>query len=640
VPNGVKWILQGRLDSHATALTLSNTSHLFLQFQRDRGEIFIVPSTTLYADSDLLDTANIPDSVLSTLITGRKIPLPLLPLGSAIQPEDPRISVENRGLEWLVSFNYKVTFSIFIESNNNEDFYSFSYGGKGIGDNKVRFADKNAYDADDSALSQSRIPDHVSSDLGINSDWKVELVERNPGGADWLLTRNAASGIFLSAGMVSSYDNGKTALDVLNERRPDLVNIEFSCENTKTTLPYVDLATEVMESAISSAFPRIIPIDPVDVAGVVLELNQGQVNARLANSPYFVPPLPADTVVKVVTGNRQWEILRPDRRYGVRTGLSVSRDHGWSSSLATKTVQADIKDLNTKVLPASIREFIPGHEIASGVFGRGAFFPTIDNIKITAADSKWTVAYRYSVQISEERGGLASLLIGPEAASFRASIPNDRLAEVFDALSNLNVPEIIRNEFFRGKSWLSVELRYENEFERGYEIWAQHTLNVDYHQLAVAWDVPQTSESSDKIASQPEHFDTAAYQVLQSAGYPWSLPFDLPLDEARSYLSHLGASLAQLKEMFDRKVDFQAPEFAPFSDARFRAAPERCGFTAGDLEIISGRQTGTGGEGAPDSGLWNFWGFKSTTLSPTNSIPDPCDATRRIEQGQNWLDVC
>ncbi len=41
--------------------------------------------------------------------------------------------------------------------------------------------------------------------------------------------------------------NGKTPLDVLSMRRPDLEHIKLTCENTNTLLPYVDLVNEILE---------------------------------------------------------------------------------------------------------------------------------------------------------------------------------------------------------------------------------------------------------------------------------------------------------------------------------------------------------------------------------------------------------
>lgn len=41
-----------------------------------------------------------------------------------------------------------------------------------------------------------------------------------------------------------------TALDVLFDRRPDLCQIELNCENTNTSLPYIDLINEIFENAV------------------------------------------------------------------------------------------------------------------------------------------------------------------------------------------------------------------------------------------------------------------------------------------------------------------------------------------------------------------------------------------------------
>lgn len=52
---------------------------------------------------------------------------------------------------------------------------------------------------------------------------------------------------------------GKTPLDVLLARRPDLAGLELTCENTNTAIPYVDLVNEVLESLVVSLDPLKIP---------------------------------------------------------------------------------------------------------------------------------------------------------------------------------------------------------------------------------------------------------------------------------------------------------------------------------------------------------------------------------------------
>jgi peptidoglycan hydrolase-like protein with peptidoglycan-binding domain len=53
---------------------------------------------------------------------------------------------------------------------------------------------------------------------------------------------------------------GKSAKAVLLERRPDLAQIELTCANTNTVLPYIDLVNELLEDAVAP------PADPVAAA--------------------------------------------------------------------------------------------------------------------------------------------------------------------------------------------------------------------------------------------------------------------------------------------------------------------------------------------------------------------------------------
>lgn len=280
------------------------------------------------------------------------------------------------------------------------------------------------------------------------------------------------------AAVASTETPTTSALSVLSQRRPDLVDIELSCANSDTTLPYVDLVLETLERATSTAFPAPLILDAADLAAVISALKANHLSAPLLLAlSKSIGPLPREDVhVDVVEVDKLWRIV------GVGFRLSLSA------------------------------------------------------------------------------------------------------------------------------------------FEGG---------------LLLDWYVQQTAEATQKISGQSEHFISAAYDKLKSAGYPWALPLDLPAEESRTYLSHLGVSRARLIEVFDRNTSRQSPELAPLTGANFRSATERRGFTAAEMQIISGRQRGTS---EPGSGLWTFWGFKAANLSRDNSIPDPLDTTKRINDG-NWVDV-
>ena len=60
---------------------------------------------------------------------------------------------------------------------------------------------------------------------------------------------------------------GGTVLGALLQRRPDLVDLELSCENTNTEIPYIDLVLEILENAVG--LPLVV--DPSEYAGVDID---------------------------------------------------------------------------------------------------------------------------------------------------------------------------------------------------------------------------------------------------------------------------------------------------------------------------------------------------------------------------------
>jgi Tc toxin complex TcA C-terminal TcB-binding domain/Neuraminidase-like domain/Salmonella virulence plasmid 28.1kDa A protein len=53
----------------------------------------------------------------------------------------------------------------------------------------------------------------------------------------------------------STINAGKNVREILLERRPDLGEIELSCENTNTPLPYIDLVNEILEDTVAPPNP-------------------------------------------------------------------------------------------------------------------------------------------------------------------------------------------------------------------------------------------------------------------------------------------------------------------------------------------------------------------------------------------------
>ena len=125
---------------------------------------------------------------------------------------------------------------------------------------------------------------------------------------------------------------------------------------------------------------------------------------------------------------------------------------------------------------------------------------------------------------------------------------------------------------------------------------------------------PQSSATEPELTANAEHVNGAAYAKLARAGYPWTLPFNLPVEEARIYLRQLGVERYELMEAF-------ASPAAVYSDNAI--VSERLGLSALGERIITGSVSSTGsGTNEP----WTFWGFDNAAVS----IRDPGNDTATL----------
>lgn len=102
-----------------------------------------------------------------------------------------------------------------------------------------------------------------------------------------------------------------------------------------------------------------------------------------------------------------------------------------------------------------------------------------------------------------------------------------------------------------------------------------------------------TTWNADELRAHPEHVNAAAYERLEQAAYPWSLPFDLHAEEMRAYLDHLGVERHRLMRFLQTG--------SPSADIDIVA--ERLSLLPIQHRLITGD--------APDRPLYQLWGFNS-----------------------------
>jgi hypothetical protein len=155
---------------------------------------------------------------------------------------------------------------------------------------------------------------------------------------------------------------GKTPLDILLSRRPDLPYIKLNCENANTTLPYVDLVNEILEGfvALNGTLDRSIahntPQDatPDELSVTPEYTNDVAYNAHLSQA-IFPPTLPYDrwlTTVRIYLeflGSSLHEIMKTFQR-GANPALINS---GTPSAVALACEYLEISNAECRILTGS-----------------------------------------------------------------------------------------------------------------------------------------------------------------------------------------------------------------------------------------------------------------------------------------------
>jgi len=129
--------------------------------------------------------------------------------------------------------------------------------------------------------------------------------------------------------------------------------------------------------------------------------------------------------------------------------------------------------------------------------------------------------------------------------------------------------------------------------------------------------VPQTRGTALELRANPEYIHQNAYDIVAQQVYPFDLPFNLWIEEARTYLRHLGISRHELMEAFH----IGEP---PTELTNLVIATEYLGLTTKEREIITGTVANQ---------PWEFWGL----LQTNNPIPNPANPNNTIQVG--WVEA-
>jgi hypothetical protein len=406
----------------------------------------------------------------------------------------------------------------------------------------------------------------------------------------------------------------KTGFDgQLQARRPDIAELELTCENANTTLPYVDLVLEILEAA--AAFPTgDVALTPAEAT----QLEGGTVPAPLRTE---LAKHAADEIgpLGVEVATTQLLIFPPSRRIVVR-----DRKRRWPGRLWRR--QMTIRWPTVGVIPATAS--VPDADIAAtrqalaagqapanlvGLIAPEPEAPVVGVPTVTASapprdQDEHTVVLLRSMSVelvgTFNVGAIRFLTTG--GALISAVQVQNVLIPIAQQLASGKVHPYLANLLPPLRFTVTQEQTPAGALGR-WTLSATVTATVRFTPDRVVVQ-GLTYGSSDRTddALFPENRDPEAYRILNSALYPLDLPFDLFREEVRACLAIAGSSrLELLRTLLPSRRYASVDEACEALDA----APAQ-------LAVIT-EAAGTAARVA------SLWGLQENG----NTLADPLDAT-------------
>jgi hypothetical protein len=325
-------------------------------------------------------------------------------------------------------------------------------------------------------------------------------------------------------------------IEVLRRRRLDLEHLQLTCENTNTTLPYVDLVNEVLEDVIAPDYSAV-----------------GDFSATQNPSGAWSYGWQSPTV-------SFWRYTKHDNPWGAglnRWTLEVPEP------MVTYNNTGGTASYLTITQPPDVLNLLPG---PSG----------------QKSTVRWTAPSSGEVKIEGRFEGLDTRGTTTDVAVVQKSAATPSGTTLFSGNINAygaRAPFSIIQSVTAGDTI---------DFSVGYG--GNATNFNDSTGLSITIDyLPkrQTRGTSEQLSVNPEYVNAKAYAKLAQADFPFSLPFDLNLETVRAYLGHLGTSRYELMDIFEKA--FQEDETV----SALERASEYFLLSPRERDVIAGSQTAT-----------------------------------------------
>jgi hypothetical protein len=403
----------------------------------------------------------------------------------------------------------------------------------------------------------------------------------------------------------------------LLKRRPDLVDIELSCNNTNTEVPAIDLALEILENAVALPFDVLLDAG-TDIIGELNGLTIGESlkaalgeTVRKLSDDLWAKPEGADWTV--VDGHRRWKLTAQPQ-----------------AALMMWTDMLDIKDLD---LPALIADLDQGNDtlLADTNFDQ-LIAPNqsqppglITNYDVTITrlvkGQSWRVEYQFIVEVRTVIDPPKLVLQTDKGMVWYETEEYDEatILAINDELSSGSVPRLVG---LRLADRFNTSLS-QTVIQAGADTWIiksdkdEQPLRFLPASLKITSLTYQSGDPKADAVAEPENHNPRAYYQLKERTFPWSLPLDLPLEAVRLYLERARSSRGQLIESM-MPINQKARENPLF-------AREVLGLSEAEADVIAPESLPS------DDQICEHWGISPTATSIVDA------ATARIVTGASPL---
>jgi hypothetical protein len=396
-------------------------------------------------------------------------------------------------------------------------------------------------------------------------------------------------------------DASPAAASELRMRRPDLYDLDLSCDNSQIELAHIDLVNEILENKVT--FPLTVSLPPgVSAEAEIKRVPLGApVRSQLQRTSE--DPIGELTAVEdrwsmrpkfYLEGTSFWVVTDRHRRWVLQASTEgfwvVSSPHAAKLDPAGLNVADVLAAFNQGTVHASVRQRFEQALIDTQ---RPLLPLAVEDVTIAAVEEgRWTVTFSLvgRIVVKPDEGTL--VLSATPGVEDRRPYSAAALRAAESELASGEMAMLVRpaNEGLARAIVVST-------VPEGWRYRSTHTATVIYRPSALTINglTYQSTVRGEDLLTRAQNRNPLAHEMLNSAAvrFPWTLPYDDSLGAVRALLSKAGAPRRALLDLAKPPNRASTP---------MSIVSEALGLSA--EEILRIRTEASGDD------LWAVWGLK------------------------------